>query len=153
MRINEVAHVLRVCDEMKLREPGCGSGICALDVQGSFMVCGGDVSASIWHLESRSIATVLSCDVSSNMRYTVARMDTDKILIGGTCSQLFQFDYSGKSLATVKTTPNSVYSIESNLHAGKMMTAVAGDSRYIDAFLSLGYVSFAFDTSFENLNK
>uniref|UniRef100_A0A0N5AR87 WD_REPEATS_REGION domain-containing protein n=1 Tax=Syphacia muris TaxID=451379 RepID=A0A0N5AR87_9BILA len=146
-RMNEVAHVFYISQEMRLKEPGCGIGVCALDVQGSFMVCGGDVCASIWHLESQSLATVLPCDSPSSVRFTVAKMDTSKILIGGTCSSLFQFDYSGKSLATVKVTPSSLYSIESNCQPGRMMTVAAGDSQYIDVFLTLGYVSFTFNTS------
>ena len=53
-------------------------------------VCGGDVSASIWHLESRSLATVLPCSAPFNIRYTVAKMDAERILVGSTCPLLFE---------------------------------------------------------------
>ena len=36
--MNQVAHVLHIFEESRLKEPGCGNGVCALDVQGSFMV-------------------------------------------------------------------------------------------------------------------
>ena len=38
LRIPNVVHTLRICDEAQLKRPGCGKGVCALDVQGSFMV-------------------------------------------------------------------------------------------------------------------
>ncbi|CAG9534381.1 unnamed protein product [Cercopithifilaria johnstoni] len=140
-------HVFNVAMEEKLSRSNCGRGICALDVEEDFMVCGGDVEPAIWHIGSRSLASALICERPSLMRYTVAKMNGDRILVGGSCSDLMQFDYSGQHLTSVKTSPRNIYSIETNLLGTNAMTTVAGDSLLIDAFLNLGYVSFCFSTT------
>uniref|UniRef100_A0A915PDH3 WD_REPEATS_REGION domain-containing protein n=1 Tax=Setaria digitata TaxID=48799 RepID=A0A915PDH3_9BILA len=140
-------HIFNVASEEKLRRRNCGKGICALDIEEDFMVCGGDVELAIWHIGSRSLASPLCCERPPLMRYTVAKMNGDRILIGGSSSDLMQFDYSGQHLTSVKTSLRSIYSIETNLLGPNAMTVVAGDSVLINAFLNLGYVSFCFSTS------
>ncbi|EFO15663.2 hypothetical protein LOAG_12846 [Loa loa] len=145
-------HVFNVASEGKLRS-GCGRGVCALDVEEDFMICGGDVQPAIWHIGSRSLASSLICERPFLMRCTVAKMNGDRILIGGSCSDLLQFDYSGQHLTSVKTSLRNIYSIETNSLGTNAMTTVAGDSVLIDAFLNLGYVSFSFSTTSTQLTN
>lgn len=140
-------HIFNVASEGKLKRSSFGRGVCALDVEEDFMVCGGDVEPSIWHIGSRSLASALICEHAPLMRYTVAKMNGDRILIGGTCPNLVQFDYSGRRLTSVKTSLRNIYSIETNSVGANAMTTVAGDSLLIDVFLNLGYVSFSFSTT------
>ncbi|KAL3994736.1 WD domain G-beta repeat family protein [Acanthocheilonema viteae] len=140
-------HVFNVATEGKLSRSSYGRGICALDVEEDFMVCGGDVEPAIWHIGSRSLASALICERPPLMRYTVAKMNGDRILIGGSCPDLMQFDYSGQHLTSVRTSLRNIYSIETNSLGANAMTTVAGDSPLIDAFLNLGYVSFSFSTT------
>lgn len=53
-------------------------------------VCGGDVEPAIWHIGSRSLASALVCERPLLMRYTVAKMNDNRILVGGSCSDLMQ---------------------------------------------------------------
>ncbi|KAM3719337.1 THO complex subunit [Dirofilaria immitis] len=140
-------YIFNVASEEKLRRSKCGRGICALDVEEDFMVCGGDVELAIWHIGSRSLASALICERPPLMRHTVAKMNGDRILIGGSCPDLIQFDYSGQHLTSVKTSLRNIYSIETNSLGANAMTTVAGDSLLIDTFLNLGYVSFCFSTT------
>uniref|UniRef100_A0A0R3RV88 WD_REPEATS_REGION domain-containing protein n=1 Tax=Elaeophora elaphi TaxID=1147741 RepID=A0A0R3RV88_9BILA len=140
-------HVFNVASEGKLRQGSSGRGICALDVEEDFMVCGGNVEPAIWHIGSRSLASALICESPPLMRYTVAKMNGDRILVGGSCPDLMQFDYSGQHLTSVKTSLRNIYSIETNSLGVNAMTTVAGDSVLVDAFLNLGYVSFGFSTT------
>lgn len=138
--------IFNIASEEKLRRSNCGRGVCALDVEEDFMVCGGDVELGIWHIGSRSLASVLMCERPPFLRHIVVKMNGDRILSGGSCPYLMQFDYTGRHLTSVKTSSLSIYSIETNMYGANAMTAVAGDSALIDAFLNLGYVAFNFST-------
>lgn len=58
-------------------------------------VCGGDVELAIWHIGSRSLASALICEHPPLMRYTVAKMNGDRILVGGNCPDLMQVSNIG----------------------------------------------------------
>lgn len=49
----------------------------------------------IWHIGSRSLASPLVCERPPLMRYTVAKMNGDRILIGGSCPDLMQVSNVG----------------------------------------------------------
>lgn len=144
-----IAHVIRVYDEPAVRTNN-GKGVCALAVHGAFMVCGGDVELGIWHLDSRSLASRMGCAESYGSRYLVAKMDSDKILVGAACPYLIQYTHAGEYRSSVKTAQKAIYSIEKNEADGKRITTVAGDSQYIDAFIDIGYVSFHFNSSLQD---
>uniref|UniRef100_A0A0M3IK12 WD_REPEATS_REGION domain-containing protein n=1 Tax=Ascaris lumbricoides TaxID=6252 RepID=A0A0M3IK12_ASCLU len=146
-RSDHMARIIRVCDQPELRRSGCGVGVCALDLHGSLMVCGGDIDLGLWLLDSGSLVRRIDCERPPNMRHLVAKMNGERILCGGTSSFLFQYSYAGEHITSVRTSASAIYSIEQNIAHGKQMTTVGGQSHLIDVFLNTGYVAFSLSTS------
>ncbi|MFH4974295.1 hypothetical protein AB6A40_001004 [Gnathostoma spinigerum] len=146
-RMGQPARIISVSDEKRVQRQMLGRDVCGLDVHGPWMVCGGGVELGIWHLESGVLASPLICESNKPVRHTVVKICGERILTGGTSPYMSQWKHSGEFVTSLKTSARVIYSIETNRNGKNNVTTSAGDSPFVDVFLTMGYISFVLNTS------
>jgi len=125
--------------------PKLGKWIGCVASDGNWLVCGGGLEMTMWHLGSYTLAKVLTSTEKS--QHFTANMHEDKILCAGSHAGIYQWNFRGDFISDVPSDIPCIYdlSINTKNESYKMLTA-AGDSSKLDVYLNFGYKSFSLST-------
>uniref|UniRef100_H2ZE67 Uncharacterized protein n=1 Tax=Ciona savignyi TaxID=51511 RepID=H2ZE67_CIOSA len=132
------------CKNKQLNRPEFGQWISsvALDESGEWLVCGGSAQPSLWHLRSKSMATVLE---TSDKSYTPNKLmfQDDEIISAGNKSIIYRWNVNGEKKAEIPCSINRVFSLSFKQLFGSVSNSLpliaSGNSYKLSLFTNLGY--------------
>uniref|UniRef100_A0A915DXQ5 Uncharacterized protein n=1 Tax=Ditylenchus dipsaci TaxID=166011 RepID=A0A915DXQ5_9BILA len=146
---------LQVASHSQVSRLNCANEIYAVDVDDDFVVCGGGVDLSMWHLSSSSLALVLNNgeDGDQTEICSAVEMVDGQILAGATTftnnATLHRYNYSGSSILSLKINMNSIR----NIHTAEFSTqthktsVVSGESSQLFFLTDFGFISSSINTT------
>ncbi|XP_071945169.1 THO complex subunit 6 homolog isoform X2 [Antedon mediterranea] len=139
----EAQHVMEPYKHEECCRPQIGRWVSCVSVDpgDDWLVCGGGVALSTWHLRSLSTTCIYNIGNSSPQ---CLQFHDDLIYCGGTQPKVSHLTMNGEVKTQVPCTPNSVFSLAINtVSENNKVLSVSGSSSQVDIFTNFGYRAFS----------
>ncbi|XP_033126784.1 THO complex subunit 6 homolog [Anneissia japonica] len=140
----EAQHIIEPYKNEECCRPHFGRWVSCVSVDpgDDWLVCGGGVALSLWHL--RSLSTTCVYNIGNSCAQCVQFYD-DLLYSGGSHAMVSHLTMNGEVKTQVPCTPNSVFSLAINTSSEtNKVLSVAGSSSQVDIFTNFGYRAFSF---------
>ncbi|CAG0915408.1 unnamed protein product [Notodromas monacha] len=130
-------------DSVPEASPGSGRlGVTAVDVHSDWMVCGGGMKASLWHIGSRKMSVTYEADASRVLSVLLigsengSKKGLNTVLVAGQSEYVSGFNLEGVAKARIPTSSTCVYNVNHgwDFKDDRPVLTASGTSHKINVF-------------------